>query len=391
VRRSGILPVFLLVGLTVLLLFSSCGDKACDTCGREDQPEYARISPDSLFLHLAESFWQRRPDWYEDCLAEDFVFELTEEIAEYLGLPDAEPWLDRATDVKAVKKMLTDTSIDDVGFDFVAVGEPGDGEEEGTLVYKTTPDIVITVACPSEEPITYVVNHSWLEITVSRDPADEDLWIIRKIKEIPFPATGSDACEGTRVTMMTRGSTLSSVKAMWVIMPGTMRSVEEALDDYAGSIEAKDIETYADCLDYDHRFIFTDEIAWDMGLPPDAPWWEKKQDLAAMTNMFGDPYVVSITFEYTIVERRTILVGGRMATKVRTRPDIRLTYVRSETEPTIFLVKDSYLDFEFVARGHCWDRWDIVSVEEICLPYRSLESAGMPGTWSMIKSMFAPK
>jgi hypothetical protein len=96
---------------------------------------------------------------------------------------------------------------------------------------------------------------------------------------------------GPGVLAATRPTTLGKIMIIPLKAPTVARTADQALADYASGIEARDILTYGDCLDHDHRFIFTDDVADSLRLPPSAPWWDKAQDLEATANMFSHPYV----------------------------------------------------------------------------------------------------
>lgn len=70
-------------------------------------------------------------------------------------------------------------------------------------------------------------------------------------------------------------------------MTGASAGADQALADYTSGIGAGDILTYGDCLDCDHRFIFTVDVADSLRLPCDAPWWGEAQDPEATTAMFS--------------------------------------------------------------------------------------------------------
>jgi hypothetical protein len=222
---------------------------------------------------------------------------------------------------------------------------------------------------------------------MAEDPDDEGSWVVRTMTEIPMvPLLGSET------SIATETSTLGQVKSIFLMEPASKRTVDEALLDYAKSIEDKDIETYGDCLDYDHRFIFMEDVADSLHLPPEAPWWTKTEDLEAMSTIFGHAYVSDILFKYDVVSRDTSWTAGRMVIKLRVLPDIWLTYELPWEEPVYFRVNDEYMDFKFVSRGCCCGRWTIFSVEEIRLNPDRDKRIGRaltePMSWGAIKAWF---
>jgi hypothetical protein len=327
-------------------------------------------------------------------LADGFVFELTAADAESLGLEPSEPWLDRETDVTAVTKMLSDEHLKDIVFTFDEIEPPIDWDQEDTYLLRARPDIRVETECSAGSPIYYVVNETYLDFIVARDPVDAELWVMSEVREIainpgPVSVTGRKAACSAAAT---HPSTLGTIKSIYVKAPGTARTAEQALADYAAGIEAKDIETYGDCLDYDHRFIFMPEIAESLHLPPSAPWWGRPKDLEVMANMFSHQNVTSLRFDYTIVSRDTASVGGVTIVSMRTRPDIMLLYEAPGEEPRGYWVIDEYMDFEFRARGVCSERWAVSSVEEVSFyprPGKGKEAAlTEPSSWGSVKTLF---
>jgi hypothetical protein len=381
--RLFLFKVLLVLALAAAFLLS-CGD---ETCGPGDDSDM-RGTPEKLLNHLAESFNDGKIEWYESCLADGFVFELTAVDAESLGLEPSEPWLDRETDVAAVTKMLSDEHLKDIVFTFDEIERPIDWDQEDTYLLRARPDIRVETECSAGSPVYYVVNETYLDFIVARDPDDEELWVISEVREIamnpaPVSVTGSKAGHSTA----TRPSTLGRIKSIYVKAPGTARTAEQALADYTASIEARDIETYGDCLAYDHRFIFTEALAECLR----TPWWDKEEDLQVMSNMFSHQNVTSLRFTYGVVSRDTATVGGERVVEIRILPDVMLLYEAPGEEPIGYWVHDEYMDFEFRARGVCSERWVVSSVEEIPFnPGYGGKPAALtePSSWGIVKAMF---
>jgi hypothetical protein len=392
VTNSGILRMCICaLSLAAVAVFSSCGSDTCEPVGGE--PDLSRGTPDSLLNLLAKSFSNREIDWYDACLTDDFVFGLTADIAESLGLSPSEPWLTRSRDVAAVGRMFRDECVEEVDFSFISV-DAWVEVEDGTLFSRVQPEILVTVMCPGSEPLTYMVNESWLDVTVVEDPADKQLWLIRSMEEMLM----NPGCAGSRPdTYLATGLTsLSQLKSLFLTASNGARTPEEAIEAYAASIEARDIEPYGDCLDFEHRFVFTEDVAESLRLPRDAPWWDKQQDLVAMTAMFSDPVVTLIEFDYVVVSRDTSWVKSGMIIDARVLPDILVVIECPGEVPIWYVPDDVWLDFRLVRRGPCCCRWTVREVEEVMmLPRADAGTSGLAPassycTYSSIKAMFAP-
>jgi hypothetical protein len=120
-------------------------------------------------------------------------------------------------------------------------------------------------------------------------------------------------------------------------------SMEGLIEHFAGSMEARDIEAYSECLTQGYLFEFTPEDAESLGLPPEEPWWEKIPDVNSMSNMFSDPEVTIIQVDLPIVSRG---YGDGVYT-VRCEPSIKVTVEHAGAgEPTTYWVYVSWLDFK---------------------------------------------
>jgi hypothetical protein len=391
----GVLVLAILGGLVAGLL--SCGK---DTCGPKEETDPSRDTPEHLLAALAESFQAKRADWYDACLAEDFTFELTPEDAESFDLSTTEPWLDRSADLAAVSALFGDEHVEDIHFSFESIGDPVE-QAGGTRLIRTQPDVKVNIACDAEEPFAYWVNDSCFDFTLEEDPADSTRWVIHKLTEIRID---EQICRPPKdrepgMAAATYLTTLGMIMTTPLKAPTVARTADQALEDYAAGIEARDILTYGDCLDYDHTFIFTDDVADSLRLPPDAPWWDKAQDLEAMAAMFSHPYVSNISFDYIVADRETTGLSGVRKIKIRIIPDARLTFEAPGEEPTTYWAAQEYMDFVFMARGFCSDRWTVASIEEVPLLGKSDQAreapvlstaTSSPSTWGMVKAMFRP-
>jgi hypothetical protein len=294
--------------------------------------------------------------------------------------------------------MFRHENVKRVRFDFVAIDPLVAGVEEGTFVYRTTPDILVEIDCGDGEPIAYVVQDTWLELTVGEDPGNGDLWVILDMEEIHKSPGLTDALGSAGPAagglLATATSTLGSIKSMFIVASEEDRTADMALEDYMAAVASEDIALYSDCLDFDHRYIFTDDVADSLHLPPEAPWWGKSEDLEVMTIMFGHPHVTRIDFDYVSLSSDTTWVGGNKIVRTRVRPDILLRLESPGEEPWHFVVQDVFMDFAFVRRGCCLETWTLLSVEEIPMNPGRSKNAGLALTeatsWGEVKAMFVP-
>jgi hypothetical protein len=120
-------------------------------------------------------------------------------------------------------------------------------------------------------------------------------------------------------------------------------TVEGLIEQFAGSMEARDIEAYSGCLTQGYIFEFTPEDAESLGLPPEEPWWGKIADVNSMSNMFSDAEVTVIQVDLAIVSRG--YVDGVYT--VRCEPSIKITVeLAGGGEPTTYWVCGSWLDLK---------------------------------------------
>jgi hypothetical protein len=140
------------------------------------------------------SYQEKDGDAYEEALHDAFQFVFTKDIAESLGLPPEEPWWGRTKDVASTKKMFASSEVTEVNMSYISVDrwvpvtDSVGGEEYNGVFSRVQPDILVTVETPGEEPMRYVVNESYLDVTVVKDPTvpEENLFVILKIEEIPM-------------------------------------------------------------------------------------------------------------------------------------------------------------------------------------------------------------
>ncbi len=171
------------------------------------------------------------------------------------------------------------------------------------------------------------------------------------------------------------------------------QSAQEVLEAYVASCLTEDIDAYASCLSENYRFVFLEDVADSLGLPPSQPWWGKEDDVAAMTNLFGDQRVSWEQFDYAVQSTDTLSNADSMIVKMRIRPDIVIFTERSQGEPIYLLIRQSHLDFRFASTAASMDDWIMVETSEervrLQAPVpRPGQGATEPFTYSELKAMF---
>lgn len=161
--------------------------------GNGDDP-ISKDEPDHLLNWLAKSYQDKDIELYDEALHDAFIFVFTEDVADSLGLDPEEPWWGKTRDVTSTQKMFSSSEVTEVNMSYisvdrwVAVTDSVGGEEYNGVFSRVQPDILVTVEKPGKEPMRYVVNESYLDITVVQDPnyPDQTLWVVLKIEEIPM-------------------------------------------------------------------------------------------------------------------------------------------------------------------------------------------------------------
>jgi hypothetical protein len=178
------------------------------------------------------------------------------------------------------------------------------------------------------------------------------------------------------VSIMYFGCSPSSDTGGPDINPYDRSTPENLLKFFAEAYKQKDKIHYDESLDFYFRFKFTADIAKDLELDPEEPWWGKTEDLISTGGMFDEPTVTDIDFDYqyqipwypceeyrTTPEGDTLTLGGRCC---RLDPDIKVTTeVPSNEDPLlIYHVNGSWLDIAVVPDRDIEGLWTIIKIEE---------------------------
>jgi hypothetical protein len=133
----------------------------------------------------------------------------------------------------------------------------------------------------------------------------------------------------------------------------------------------KDMDDYYEALDESFLFLFTEEVATELGLPPDEPWWGKTEEVTSTGNMFDSPNVTDIVFSYEAVgldwdpvteAREDTTFSGLFR---RFDPLIEVTTLVEEEDPILkYRVNESWLDITVVPDRFTEGLWTILKIEE---------------------------
>jgi len=141
----------------------------------------------------------------------------------------------------------------------------------------------------------------------------------------------------------------------------------------ARAYREEDPDDYDQALDENFLFQFTGDIADELGLPPEEPWWGKTEDLVSTRGMFDEPSVTAITFTYEAV-------GAKWDPHIEVRNDTTFSGVFRRYDPVIrvitvtddpedpeliYRVDRSWLDIIAVPDRFIEGNWTILKIEEV--------------------------
>ena len=144
----------------------------------------------------------------------------------------------------------------------------------------------------------------------------------------------------------------------------------------AVAYEERDAVGYDEALHEKFQFVFTEEVAEELGLPPEEPWWVKTQDVASTVKMFNSTQVTQILMDYVYevkegewypvdIQRPEGTYSGVYAV---VEPDIRVTVQKPGEEEIIYHVNKSVLDVYVVRDPNYPDeddvRWVFLEIQE---------------------------
>ena len=179
-------------------------------------------------------------------------------------------------------------------------------------------------------------------------------------------------------------------------------SPREVLLALSYSMEQRDIDVYTECLEYQYRYTFLPEDYRGAGVHPNQPWWERKDDIAAMDSMLSDTLV-------TIIEADFMVVGALRAENAVSDagfPSIAGAYQDSMLkvdvsiqvevgdlhggEPTAYSTGDSWLYVYFAPQYPESVLWEITWIREVAKGDGTTGAmvAVEPRSFGGIKAMF---
>jgi hypothetical protein len=180
------------LGLWILVLVGIGCSPTADTNGNGDGP-ISRDTPDHLLNWLAVAYADKDLESYEEALHDEFLFVFTKEVADSMELPPDEPWWGKTKDVTSTENMFNSSEVAQIAMDYVPYNDQWQPYEEvrDTTVYYGTfrrviPDILVTID-KGGEPLNLLVQDSYLDVVVVRDPnfPDQVLYVFLKIQEVP--------------------------------------------------------------------------------------------------------------------------------------------------------------------------------------------------------------
>ncbi len=382
-KPGAILTAVLILSVGLLL---SCGSDS--VTGTDDGKQYSRATPEDVLLALAHAMEHRDIAIYDECVTSDYEFGFVPEDCDCAGVPEADPWWERAEDMAAMDSMFSNATVTKIEADFPVHNS---WSYEGAIVFRCEPTIKVTVEPQgADEPVILWVFASWLNVKVVRDDADSSLWQISQISE----ELKNPSLEGG--VLATEPATLGGIKAMFWrrVRPceATPRSTPECLiETFEWAMMRRDIDAYDECLSDMYLFTFTSEDADLMGLPPDEPWWGKTQDVESIGNLFASADVATIWCDLAIASGPWPTGDG---VGYRLEPDIKVTVEETHGPGVIYKVDASWLDVEIVPDPYSPEEWVFHVMEErLKLPYASemgqdQSTLEQPSTFGSIKSMW---
>jgi len=155
-----------------------------------------RRSPDHLLEFFATAYEDKSIERYEESLDLSYTFTFMEADWGRAEVPPDRPYWGLTEDLPRTTAMFIDEKTGAISFDFrpaVAdwfacteiVWTGSDWDTLDAVCCSHDPVIDVTVNYSGEEPTTYQVRSSRVEITAIEDRFNPELWTILKIKEFP--------------------------------------------------------------------------------------------------------------------------------------------------------------------------------------------------------------
>jgi len=191
-----------------LALISSCSEESVTNTS----PEYSRDTPAALAKALAYSIEYRDISVYDECLHDEYLFTFVSFDAEFVGLPEDEPWWGKTEDVNAMSVVFNNPVV--VGIECAIEVNSGPWPTEHGFIYRLEPDMLFTATRSLDyEGMVLSVQDYWFDVEIVADPYETGKWVFKGIDEAskgPWSAR-SDPGPGP----MAYSSTFGIVKALF--------------------------------------------------------------------------------------------------------------------------------------------------------------------------------
>jgi hypothetical protein len=196
--------VWILFGTSLLIIMiTGCWNPFSSDDGGGGQPpppEYDRTR-DGILNFFANAYETKDLDKYGIALHDKFQFQFTPDVAESIGLPADEPWWGRTEDIASTENMFGAPTVTHIQMDLPVpawflcqvirrnpLPDPPDTLQG--FCTRVTPDIRVIIEEPGKEELILKVDTSWLDIAITPDPNDDELWQIIAIVESEQPSGG---------------------------------------------------------------------------------------------------------------------------------------------------------------------------------------------------------
>ena len=156
---------------------------------------------------------------------------------------------------------------------------------------------------------------------------------------------------------------------------GDRTTPNNLLEFFATAYEDRSIERYDEALDFDYKFEFMEADYDSAGVPPNAPYWGKTEDVPRTQNMFESPNTTGISFDFGlplfvnwVSVKDTIFVEGLPvevdALLGRYEPDIEVV-VEGEEGSTTYWVNNSWVNIKVIQDRQDPSLWTILRIVEM--------------------------
>jgi hypothetical protein len=141
------------------------------------------------------------------------------------------------------------------------------------------------------------------------------------------------------------------------------------LNFFIQSYVNENIADYDVSMDDNFLFHFTKDVADELGLPAEEPWWGKTEDVTSTNNMFAAPRVTEILMSLeaeTDWEEWNVAIGDSLYETLgaRFKPDIKVTVEEQGEEPRTHWVHETRIWFYVKEDDTDSNLWEIIKIQE---------------------------